>query len=168
MLATIVTGCVAGPDGPSPTDPNEFNSTISSPASGTQITKAGLDSFRDCLKEQGLGIEPIELDAHGRPRLAEALRGLDLTDRAVLDGLEACGHHLTSGPLQLSPDLEFRDLMQDSLRQLAECLRSWGVQDFPDPIPGFDGVGAPFPSSQIPWDDPDLPRAVRQCRGATN
>jgi hypothetical protein len=100
--------------------------------------------------------------------LAEALGRVDLTDRAVLDALESCGRHLTNGPLDLSPDPELRDLMQNYLIELAECLRLWGVQDFPDPIPGFDGVGAPFPSNEIPWTDPNLPKAVRQCRVATD
>jgi hypothetical protein len=164
----VVSGCVAGPDGPSPTDPHAFTTTTSRSDTGSTLTiEGGLNAFRDCLREQGVGIEPIGLDALGRPRLAEALDDFDLTDRVVLDALELCGHHLSSGPLDLSPDPELRELVQDSLHKLADCLRSWGVRDFPDPIPGYDGVGAPFPSSQIPWSDPDLPGAVRRCRGAT-
>jgi len=38
------------------------------------------------------------------------------------------------------------------------------VEDFPDPVPGFDGVGSPFPNSRIPWTDPDLPDAMAACR----
>jgi hypothetical protein len=165
----LISGCVAVPDGPSPTDPHGFTITsVPSAPGGTLILEEALNAFRDCLGEHGVGIEPIGLDAHGRPRLAEALGRLDLTDRAVLDALESCGHHLTNGPLDLSSDPELRDLMQNYLLELAECLRLWGVQDFPDPIPGFQGVGAPFPSNEIPWTDPNLPTAVRQCRVATN
>lgn len=166
-LALLVSGCVAEPGGPSPTEPHGFTTSLFGSA-GTLGLEEALNAFRICLGEHGVGIEPIGLDALGRPRLAEALGRLDFTDRAVLDALESCGNHLTNGPLDLSSDPELRDLMQNYLLELAECLRLWGVQDFPDPIPGFHGVGAPFPSNEIPWTDPNLATAVRQCRVAAN
>ncbi|HEX6300107.1 MAG TPA: hypothetical protein VF148_06560 [Acidimicrobiia bacterium] len=164
-MAILVSGCIAGADGPSPTDPHGFTTTTTIPVTVTTATvEESLGSFRECLRERGVGVGRIRLDVFGRPRLAEALRGLDLTDRDVLDALASCGQHLRAGALDLSSDPDLRELVQDTLVELADCLRSWGVEGFPDPVPGFDGVGSPFPDARIPWTDPDLPDAVAACR----
>jgi hypothetical protein len=163
-LALALSGCVAGADGPSPTDPHLVTTTSMSSSVTTVTVEEGLVAFRECLRERSAAVGRIRLDAKGRPLLAEALRDLDLTDRDVLDALEACGQHLGSGALDLGPDPQLRDLVEDTLKMLAACLRSWGVEDFPDPVPGFDGVGSPFPNSRIPWTDPDLVDAVAACR----
>jgi hypothetical protein len=165
-LALILSGCVAGADGPSPTDPHRGTTTTTMPATVTTVTiEEALSDFRECLRDRGVGVGRVRLDARGRPRLAEALRGLDMTDRNVLDALASCGQHLRAGALDLSSDPELRDLVQETLEELADCLRSWGVEEFPDPVPRFDGVGSPFPNSRIPWTDPDLADAVAACRG---
>jgi hypothetical protein len=166
-LALVVSGCVAGADRPSPTDPHRVTTTTSAAVLTTATTvpvEAGAVAFQDCLGEEGVVIERVRLDARGRPRLAESLSGLDLADRSVLDALESCGHHLAGGALDLTSDPELRNLVQKALGELASCLRSWGVEEFPDPVPGFDGVGSPFSASRIPWDDPDLSDAVAVCR----
>ena len=164
-LSLILSGCVAGADGPSPTDPHLVTTTTTVAATATTVTvEEGLSAFRDCLRDRGVGVGRIRLDALGRPRLAEALRRLDLTNRDVLDSLESCGQHLNAGALDLSPDPRLRDLVQDTLQDLAACLRSWGIEDFPEPVSGFDGIGSPFPNSRIPWTDPDLADAVAACR----
>jgi hypothetical protein len=138
------------------------------PVTVTTITvEESLGSFRECLRDRGVGVGRIRLDALGHPRLAEALRGLDLTDRDVLDALASCGRYLIGGALDLRTDPALRDQVQDTLVELADCIRSWGVPDFPDPVPGFEGVGSPFPDARIPWTDPDLPDAVAACRGIT-
>lgn len=161
----VLSGCVAGAGGPSPTDPHQVTSTTTMPATVTTVSvEEGLGAFRECLRDGGVGVGRIRIDARGRPRLAEALRGLDLTDRSVLEALASCGQHLRAGALDLRPDPRLRDLVQDTLEELSACLRSWGVEDFPDPVPGFDGVGSPFPNSRIPWTDPDLPDAIAACR----
>jgi hypothetical protein len=165
ISALILSGCVAGADGPSPTDPHPVTTTTTVTATVTTMTvEEGLTAFRECLRARGVGVGRIRLDGLGRPRLAEALRGLDLTDRNVLDALAGCGQHLSGGALALGPDPRLRELVQDTLQDLAACLRSWGVEDFPDPLPGFDGIGSPFPNTRIPWTDPDLPDAMAVCR----
>jgi hypothetical protein len=161
----IVSACVAGADGPSPTDPHGSTTTTTIPVTVTTVAvEESLSSFRECLRDRGVGVGPIRLDALGHPRLAEALRRLDLTDRDVLDALASCGRYLIGGALDLSADPVLGDLVQDTLAELADCIRSWGVPDFPDPVPGFEGVGSPFPDTRIPWTDPDLPDAVAACR----
>ena len=167
-LAMIVSGCVAGADGPSPTDHGFTTTTTTIPVTLTTVTvEESLSSFRECLRDRGVGVGRIRMDALGHPRLAEAIRGLDLTDPDVLDALAACGQNLIGGALDLGTEPALRDLVQDTLAELADCIRSWGVEDFPDPVPGFEGVGSPFPDARIHWADPDLPDAVAACRDIT-
>jgi len=163
-LLLILTGCVTGADGPSPTDPHGLSTTTTLPTTTTTLTlDQGLANFRNCLSERGVSIGEIPLDGLGRPRMATVLTDVDFDDRTVLDALDACGHHLASGALDSSSDPELRDLVEASLQDFAECVRREGAIDFPDPVPGFDGVGSPFPVNRIPWTDPDLQAAVTVC-----
>lgn len=95
--------------------------------------------------------------------MTAALSSLDLGDREVLDALEACGELLASGPLDLAADPELARVVRTRLEAFAECVRLAGVADFPDPVAGFDGVGAPFSPTRIPWTHPGLADAVDLC-----
>jgi len=164
-LTLALAGCVADADGPSPTDPHGFTTTTALRVATTTIsTEIGLDRYRDCMASEGVVIGEIPRDGLGRPRIALALTDVDLSDRAVVDALETCGHHLASGALDSSSDPKLRDLVQDRLETFAECVRLEGVDDYPDPVPGFDGRGSPFPVNRVPWHDPLLPGAVAHCR----
>lgn len=165
FLALVLTACAAGATGPSPTDPHSFDLTTTGTATTTTPgVEEALGSFRECLDAEGVQIPRVGLNGLGRPRMADALSGLDLSDRQVLDALESCGHHLSSGSLDLRVDPELARLVRETLREFAECVRLEGVADYPDPIPGFDGVGSPFPVEDIPWSEPDLTAAVENCR----
>lgn len=122
-----------------------------------------LEVYRDCLADRGLAIEEISRDARGRPLMARALAGLDLTDDSALEALETCGHLLASGLLDLESDPELRSIVRSKLAELSECIREHGVEEFPDPVPDFDGVGPPFPVNLIPWSDPALSGAMADC-----
>lgn len=164
LLVLAVGGCVAGADGPSPTDPHGLTTTTT--LAETTITLSPDDSlaaYRECLSNEGVEVPEIPRDALGRPRMAEALKHLDLTERSVLDALGTCGAQLETGALDLGNDPEMQQLVQAALQNLVVCMRARGVEDFPEPVLGFNGVGSPFPISRIPWADPDLPRAVLEC-----
>lgn len=164
VVALVSSGCVAGPTGPSPTDPLPPTTTTTLATTTTTVTiEEGLANYRACLGDAGVNIGEISLDGLGRPRMAEAFSRVDLGDRAVLDALERCGHHLSSGALDLGADPELRDLVQISLEEFTRCMRLRGVADYPDPVSDFDGLGSPFPVDLIPWDDPDLSRAAAAC-----
>lgn len=92
------------------------------------------------------------------------LGGVDLGRREVLEALDACSRWLAAGPLDLTMDSELRLRVNETLGSYAECMRSRGVADFPDPVRDFNGVGEPFTSSRVPWTDPDLPAASDACR----
>jgi hypothetical protein len=164
ILVLAVGGCVAGADGPSPTDPHGLTTTTTM-AETTVILSPdeSLAEYRECLSNEGVDVPEIPRDALGRPRMAEALKHLDLTERSVLDALEMCGARLETGALDLADDPEMMQLVQGALQNMVVCLRARGVEDFPEPVFGFDGVGSPFPINRIPWTDPDLPEAVVAC-----
>ncbi len=164
ILALSLAGCVPGADAPSPTDPHGLTTTTTLASTTiTQTRDEGLGAFQQCMSDEGLPVPEIPRDSGGRPRMASALQHVDLTDRAALDALEVCGVHLESGALDLSTDPEMQRLVQAVLQDLVACLRSRGVDDFPEPVSGYDGLGSPFPTNRIPWSDPDLPAAVEDC-----
>lgn len=157
-------GCVSAADGPSPTDPHDVTTTTLPPTTTTSLQlEDALIAFRECLATSGVSIEDIEIDGRGRPRMAPALEGLDFTDRIVLAALEDCALFLMGGVLGNTGDPELGALVRTNLMQFALCIQENGVSDFPDPIPGYDGVGSPFPLGRVPWEDPALPNAVTVC-----
>jgi hypothetical protein len=164
----VLVGCVAVADGPSPTEPHGVSTTTVPATTTTTITlEQGLARYRQCLSDEGVSIDDIKLDGLGRPRLALAMKDLDLTNRVVIDALDTCGPELTTGPLDLTADPRLRDLVQSSLEAFSACVRAQGVAGFPDPVLNFSGVGSPFPPSRIPWTDAALPNAVTACKPAT-
>ena len=155
---------MAGAGGPSPTDPHAFTTTTTLAVTTTTIdVDTGLADYRDCLSAEGVSITEIPKDALGRPRMADAFASVDLSDRHVVDALETCGRHLSSGALDLSSDPDLQDLVQIRLERFADCVRLEGVDGFPDPVRDFDGRGSPFPVNRVPWADPGLPSAVSIC-----
>lgn len=165
MLLILGTACVSGADGPSPTDPHAITTTTLPPTTTTTLTLGeGLEAYRNCLLDQGVPIDEIQVDGLGRPRLAIAMEGLDFGDRKVLGALDVCAAELSAGALDLGPDPELQRLVMARLESFAACIRDRGISSFPDPIAGFDGVGSPFPAGRIPWADPGLVDAVTECR----
>lgn len=163
-FSLALTGCVATADGPSPTEPHGFTTTTVPATTTTTLPLVeGLSAYRNCLGGLGVPIDEITLDGLGRPRMALAMSDLDLGDRLVLDALDQCGPELVTGALDLGNDPQLRRLVQTSLREFAGCIREHGVDSFPDPLPSFSGVGAPFAMTRIPWSDPGLGDAVTVC-----
>lgn len=164
LVGFLISGCAATADEPSPTDPLGVTTTSTLPTTTTAVAlEPGLDNHRDCLTQRGVTIGEIGIDARGRPLMAAAMDGLDFTDRNILEALNECSPELTTGALDLGPDPVLRDMVQEVLGELAECMRRSGVPGYPDPVAGFNGLGSPFPVDRIPWTDPDLADAVAVC-----
>ncbi|MFZ0013690.1 MAG: hypothetical protein WAL25_06180 [Acidimicrobiia bacterium] len=161
VISLALTGCVATAGGPSPTEPH---GPITTTVPTTTSAGGGLEGYRSCLLDRGVPIGEIGLDGRGRPRMALAMIGLDLSDRLVLDALDECAAVLGGDALDLGADPGLRAVVQATLGDFAVCVRDQGVPSFPDPVQSFDGVGAPFPRGQIPWSDVDLAAAVTVCR----
>lgn len=119
--------------------------------------------FRACLAGRGIDIEPIPLDAQGRPRLELVMRDIDFSDPDSVSALSVCSSHLGTGALESTQTPILQSAVVDLLVEFSDCVRSRGVPEFPDPIPGYHGIGGPYPLAEIPYADPDLPDAVDAC-----
>ena len=164
VVLLVVGACSSSGLSPSPT-----LSTTSSPSPGTSTTTTvvsteAIEAFRECLDQHGTKIEETSFDAQGLPRLDLVLIGLDFGAPETSTALTECADHLATGALSLEDMPEMQSLVVAALADFSECLRSQGVSDFPDPLPGFSGVGGPYPLAEIPYADPDLDSAAAVCR----
>ncbi len=165
LVAIVVSACTDDAQAPSPTDTPVVSSVATTSQTTTTIPPdIGADEFRQCLSEHGVEIEVIPQDATGRPRLDLATEGLDFDDPVVDEAMAACSGILGNGSLDLSEDELLRTYVVAQLTTFSECVRDKGVEDFPDPIPGFSGVGSAYSPAEIPWSDPALPAALEVCR----
>ncbi len=163
MLA-LLAACTPEVGGPSGTDPQSTTTTAPTTTSTTTITGVAVEEFRTCLAEHDVDIEEVPLDATGRPRLDLVIRSVDFGDPAVAEALAVCSASLNTGALDLGDDEQLRREVNDELLEFSKCMRANGVEDFPDPVPGFAGVGAPFAVAEIPYGDPELAAASAACR----
>ncbi|MDQ3783066.1 MAG: hypothetical protein M3349_09045 [Actinomycetota bacterium] len=107
------------------------------------IEDALLD-FTVCLRDEGIEVPDIQLDAAGAPIIRpDDIAGIDLESPEVQAALGTCLPILTdAGAFSFADDPELQALLQDSLQDFAVCMRREGIDDFPDP----DGSAAiPFP-----------------------
>lgn len=152
------------------TGPKATESTAPPPPPSTTTTSTSLPAaeaaiaYTACLKVQGVEIESIRLDANGRPRLDLVNAQLDYSDPATVEAVSVCAGILSDGALDLGYDPDFRDSVMDQLTAFSRCVRARGVGGFPDPIPGFIGIGSPYPAAEIPYSDPGLAAAVSGCQ----
>ncbi len=121
-----------------------------------------MEDFRSCLADLGLSIQPVPADANARPRLDMVTRDLDFSDPEVADAVTECSGILGAGALDLVTSDAVRRVVIGRLESFSRCVRARGVQ-FPDPTPGFNGVGSPYPVADIPYSDQTLAGAVSDC-----
>ncbi len=152
------------------TDSGDANSStsISQPSVTTTTTvpvagEAAVEEYVQCLADEGVDIDSIPLDINGRPMLDAVNSQLDYSDAETVQALSECGGILTEGALDLGFDDDYRVEVVEQLAAFSRCVRARGAEDFPDPVPGFIGIGAPYPPSDIPYDDPELETAVAAC-----
>lgn len=164
MVVLIVFACSGPVSQPSPTQLLPASTEPPGTTTTTIETGVAIARYEDCLSDQGLEIESIPLDAKGRPRLELVLRDVDFADQASAAAMSACAEHLSTGALDLANEPELQAAMSSVLEEFSRCLRDHGVSEFPDPTPGFIGVGGAYPLDEIPYSDPDLETAVEACR----
>ncbi len=163
ILALTAAACTITSEGSSPTITMVTPTTIPTTTTSTIATSEATEMFRNCLVASGVDIEPIPLDAQGRPRLELVMKDIDFSDPVPVSALTACSQHLERGALELTDTPILREAVVDSLERFSDCVRSRGVPEFPDPIPDYNGIGGPYPVAEIPFADPDLADAVVVC-----
>jgi hypothetical protein len=164
VLALTMAACAATSEESSPTVATVPSTTIPETTTSTVGTVEAIEMFRDCLAGRGIDIEPIPLDARGRPRLELVMRDIDFSDPDSVNSLSACSSHLRAGALELTQTPILQSAVVSLLEDFSDCVRSRGVSEFPDPIPEYRGIGGPYPLAEIPYADPDLPDAVDACK----
>lgn len=134
--------------------------TTASPSTGAEAVAM----FGDCMAAAGYDLAEIGVDDEGRPDLS-AVAGDAVIDPGFRQAVALC-----AGPLGEFLGLEdapgLQVMIRAQLQNYAACMRSSGVENFPDPTPEFDGTFAPFPPEQIPTDDPEFGPAVEACAAA--
>ncbi|MCZ6504585.1 MAG: hypothetical protein O6834_01200 [Actinobacteria bacterium] len=163
VLAYTMAACSVTSEGSSPTVATVPPTTIPVTTTSTVATLEATEMFRDCLVANGIDIEPIPLDAQGRPRLELVMRDIDFSDADSVSALSVCSSHLGTGALELTQNPILQSAVVDLLEEFSDCVRSRGVSEFPDPIPEYRGIGGPYPLAEIPYADPDLSDAVNAC-----
>ncbi len=156
--------CTTDSDAPSATDPPATTTTTAPPTTTTILSNVAVEAFRSCLAENGIEIEEIPLDTTGHPRLDLVMATLDFGDPATAEAVSVCSEHLETGALDLGEDDVLREAILTQLEEFSQCMVDLGVEDFPDPVPGFTGIGSPFPVAEIPYSDPAFATAVTACR----
>jgi hypothetical protein len=153
-------------DGPSATGALGTTTTTAATPTTTVGSTEAVDAFRACLSENGVDIEDIPLDATGRPRLDLVMATLDFSDPDVAGAVTLCSEHLETGALDLGGEDILRQVILEHLQKFSQCMVDLGVEGFPEPVPGFVGVGSPYPVAEIPYSDPDFTDAVMVCRAS--
>lgn len=121
--------------------------------------------FSACMREQGIDLPDIRLDAEGRPQLGDLSEEIDFSDPQFSTAFSACAPILTdAGALDLGADPELQAVIIDQLQQFSDCMREEGIAAFPDPVPGFTGNGPPYPLHQIPFSAPGFADAIEVCQ----
>lgn len=160
MFVLIGAGCTSGASAPSTPATKPTSTTTTT----TLAAGVAADAYVACLGENGVDVDSIRLDANGRPQLDLVNSQLDYSDPQTVEAISACAELLAAGALDLGSDESLREGVMAQLRAFSRCVRARGVTDFPDPIPGFIGVGSPFPVAEIPYSHPDLPAAAAACQ----
>lgn len=158
LAVTTAFGCTAAPGGTSESTVLSVTTTTTTIAGDAAATQ-----YVACLRTEGVEVDDIPIDANGRPMLDAINDQLDYSEPATVEAVSACAGILSEGALDLGFDESFREAVVEQLAAFSRCARARGVDAFPDPVPGFIGIGSPYPVAEIPYDDPDLPAAVEAC-----
>jgi len=163
-MAALLAGCTDDGGATSATDAPGTTTTTAPTTTTTVESNIAVEAFRTCLAENGAEIEEVPLDATGHPRLDLVMATLDFSDPATAQAVSVCSEHLETGALDIGDDDVLRQAILEQLQSFSDCMVDLGVEGFPDPVPGFVGVGSPFPVAEIPYSDPNFANAATVCR----
>ncbi|HEY7565727.1 MAG TPA: hypothetical protein VIA81_12450 [Acidimicrobiia bacterium] len=123
--------------------------------------------FSACLNEQGFEVGGFPTDAQGRIDLSALIETLGTDPVALRAALAECAPALAlSGALDLTGEPVLRAAVLTQLINFAICMRSLGVEGFPEPDPDFDGTRLPFEEASLPTADPEYAGAIESCSTA--
>ena len=160
LVALVLSGvaCNVTPEAPLITTSASTTTTV------PLTSQESVDVFRSCLIDRGFSVPDLPLDGAGRPDLSTLANLVEAGSPEWQEALASCAAALVgSGALDLGGVPDLAKAVAAELLAFSTCMRSQGVEGFPDPAPGFDGTGPPFPLQSIPADDPQLGAAAEVC-----
>lgn len=146
MVLTLVAGACGGDDETEASGVLTLDESTEAAGdnSGRQSVEDAVLDFTACLREEGIDVPDIQLDADGAPILdPEVIQGIDLQSPEFLGAVAGCISILSdAGAFSFSADPELEALQADQLQAFSECMRREGIDDFPDPD---TDAAIPFP-----------------------
>lgn len=167
LLAVVLVGSMAGCTGSDGGATTTSTTVAPTTTSTTQVPTPAVatEEFADCMRSEGIELPAIPLDVRGLPDLSAIAAAVDTSAPGGRAALAICAPILTaSGAIDLSSDPEVHGLVLDQLYRFSECMREQGLEEFPDPIAEFSGVGAPYPPELVPFNDPVFGAALVACQ----
>ena len=159
LFAVVLAAVACNPDSGTVSSVTIAPTTTTVPLTVEQAAVA----FHSCLAELGFSVPDLPLDEAGRPDLAMLADSVDQSSPGWREALTACASVIVAnGALDLSAVPELAEAVTAQLLVFSACMRSQGVEGFPDPPADFDGTTPPFPLESIP-DDPELGTAAEAC-----
>jgi len=167
VLALVAAAC-GGSDEPDSgvaslqTDAPQLTTTTAAPTSGDEA----LLEFSQCMRDEGIPLPDIAVDADGAPILDPALlETIDVQSDEFNDAFEACQPILAaSAAFDVDIDPQLQAQIMDQLFMFSQCMREAGFDDFPDPNELSPGT-PPYPISVFTqFSDPDFEAAIEECQ----
>ena len=157
-LALIAAACNQSPGPPVVTTSAPTTTTV--PLTAEQAAA----EFQSCLADRGLSVPIPPLDGAARPDLSALADLIDQSSPEWREALASCAAVIVAnGALGLAEVPDLAEAVRAELLGFSACMRSQGVEGFPDPALDFDGTRPPFPVDSIPSDDPELGMAAANC-----
>jgi hypothetical protein len=142
--------------------PSASTSTSSSSTSARTTLYQRVLGFSQCMRSHGVPDFP-DPGANGAISLGGAANQINLANSVVKAAALDCRHLLPNGGT-LNPTQQQKVL--NALLQFAQCMRSHGVPNFPDPSLVNGSVSLNLQGTGISYTTPHVATAVAFCRAA--
>jgi len=166
-LVLLVAACGGGDDAKSDGVPSldEPGGAITTTTEAALAADEALLVFSRCMRDEGIPLPDIGIDADGAPILDPALlETIDVTSDEFTAAFGECQPILAASEafnVEIDPDLQAQ--IEDQLLAFSQCMRDNGFVDFPDP--SDLSSGRPYPLTLLAeFDDPDFEAAVEVCQ----
>jgi hypothetical protein len=167
VLALLAAACGGGDD-PAPAGIPSLEDTSGDVTTTTEAALAGDEAllvFSQCMRDEGIPLPDIGVDADGAPLLDPALLDvIDIESDQFTDAFEKCQPILEqSQAFNVDIDPALQAQIEDQLFNFSQCMRDNGFEDFPDP--GSLESGQPYPLTLLTqFEDPAFEAAVEVCQ----
>lgn len=168
VCTALVAACSSG-SGSNPPGavavPVAGSGAVTTTTAPVMTVEEAVGAFADCMRDGGVEMSDIRLDARGVPILSEHIDEIGNRSLEVRTALAECaGILIDAGVLDVRTDPELQRVIVAQLEVFSECMREQGVEDFPDPSPGFDGTGLPYPPERLSFEHEAFREAVLVCQ----